>query len=703
MKKFTLLFIVGIFFLTPSFAKASFVDDFVKWLVPSDLQPHEVIPATQRGAEGVFITPNPVVVSGDTVQTFYVPSLTGRSFAILNNGPLDLFLNKSTLLSYSATPAVSPGDLPASFALNVGVERIIIIFNPSTTTNYYLSKDDLSITDGSNVAQASVFLSNTRVQTKLVDSGGGPSSLASFTFGFILNNATNKDIYVSRLINPLTFVSILPIDGAVTSVKFIDSITSPQAGDTESVFVIPAGTSRELEVTGIIDNKKGTAGKKAISLTEIHYANTATMSGAQTMVGTQLRGLGGSLVLGTGELPKLPPASPLPVVTNAPQPTTVVPVQTITPGATVVPPQPTPSGTPVITKPSPTPTVEPTETPTATPSPTPSTGMTITSASTVVGPGIEDNKEVIGFPVTFSFSVKAEGKAVYMSKSPQVAFATAQTGFSSVLPTINNITAQPSIRTGDGGGYYLMPAGSTRTFQAFAVLKNDGITKAGTQTFAITQINYGTKSTLLSETSTTENVSKLKASVKLYPPTTKPTPTVSPTPSPTPTPNPSGTPDPDATPLSTSPIALCYAVPTSPETGETVFWQAMQSGATGTITYTWSGTDGLTGTNALISKKYIANGRKDATVKVSSSDGQSVTTSCYVNVTLAPSPTPTPTESPRPSGTPTPTPTATPTMTPTSSPSPISSDMTMVGEHGKRGLVAAAFYSLGEFLDSLIR
>lgn len=134
---------MGVFLASPLTSHASIFTDFANWLVPSELKPTPtpVVVATQKGAGGVLITPDPVVVSGDTTDTYLISALGKRKFTIDNNGTIDLFLNKSGELYYSATPNLAPGDVPASIALNVGSERIITIANPSPRVNYYLSKN----------------------------------------------------------------------------------------------------------------------------------------------------------------------------------------------------------------------------------------------------------------------------------------------------------------------------------------------------------------------------------------------------------------------------------------------------------------------------------------------------------------------------------------------------------------------------------
>jgi hypothetical protein len=683
----------------PNRASASYITDFVSWLVPDELKPQATTPKTTRGTGGVYITPDPTVLTGDTPLTFYLPSLTKRSFTILNDGKIDLFLNKSNLLRYSASPEIVPGDIPSSLALNVGVERTIAISNQSTTTNYFLSRSDLSVTTADSVLEPIVFVSDTRGVAHTVDVGTS-TSLASFSFAFTLSNATNNDAYVSRTINPQNFLSFTSVPGAVTSVKFIDSNIKSQAGDSDIAYVIPAGTSRSFEITGIIDNTLGTPGQKFLSVTSIEYSYYKNLSQVLYIDNaTQIRGLTASVKLGAGALPQAT-VNGNPIQSSSqnqnqnqsqsssssPTPT-VLPTLTPSPTPTVVPTpitaSPTPSPVPSST-PSPTPTVSPTPTATVVP------GLSVMNASTLVGPAIIDESgQIVGYPVTFTFGVSSHSKSIYFSKVPETSLVTAQTGFGSASPTINNITASPSVRSGDGGSYYIIPANTSRTFQAFGVLRNDGVTKAGTQTFQITKMNYGFKSSFLGEVSTTEKVASLKASVKLAPPVTKPSPTPSPTPTVPPESTPTATPNPTSTATPNEQlIAICYSTQNNPQVGDLVSWQVMQSGGGDSVTYKWVGTDGLSGTNSQTTKTYTTTGRKDALVTITSG-GQTTSAACYVNVSAV-------------SASPTPSPTPTSAATGTPSPTPIQTGKVSVRVTNKN-LVAGVLYSIGEMLDSFFK
>ncbi len=90
------------------------------------------------------------------------------------------------------------------------------------------------------------------------------------------------------------------------------------------------------------------------------------------------------------------------------------------------------------------------------------------------------------------------------------------------------------------------------------------------------------------------------------------------------------TPPPPPAPLQGS----CSAETTAAaQVGDTVTWSATGvTGGNGNYTYSWSGTDSLSGTESLISKAYSTSGTKHATLVITS-DGQSIARNCstYVN------------------------------------------------------------------------
>jgi peptidoglycan hydrolase-like protein with peptidoglycan-binding domain len=77
----------------------------------------------------------------------------------------------------------------------------------------------------------------------------------------------------------------------------------------------------------------------------------------------------------------------------------------------------------------------------------------------------------------------------------------------------------------------------------------------------------------------------------------------------------------------------CSASPASIVEGQTATWTASVSGGSGPFTYSWSGTNNLSGTASSVTKKYNSDGTKNATVKV---DG--VSFDCSPSLTVLPDP-----------------------------------------------------------------
>jgi hypothetical protein len=77
--------------------------------------------------------------------------------------------------------------------------------------------------------------------------------------------------------------------------------------------------------------------------------------------------------------------------------------------------------------------------------------------------------------------------------------------------------------------------------------------------------------------------------------------------------------------------ANCYANPQATYPGSQVTWFATASGGNGYYTYSWAGTDGISGTASSLNTTYYSVGTKIASITVTS-NGQSITKACSVNV-----------------------------------------------------------------------
>lgn len=96
-----------------------------------------------------------------------------------------------------------------------------------------------------------------------------------------------------------------------------------------------------------------------------------------------------------------------------------------------------------------------------------------------------------------------------------------------------------------------------------------------------------------------------------------------------PQPQPQPQPQPAPQPLSVS----CYATPSSINAGNTTTWYTSVYGGTGSYSYSWSGTDGLSGGASSVSRTYYNPGTKSASVTVTSGN-QTVSRSCSNSVSV---------------------------------------------------------------------
>jgi hypothetical protein len=78
----------------------------------------------------------------------------------------------------------------------------------------------------------------------------------------------------------------------------------------------------------------------------------------------------------------------------------------------------------------------------------------------------------------------------------------------------------------------------------------------------------------------------------------------------------------------------CYADPSTVRVNQPVTWRAEVTGGVGSYTYTWTGSDGLGGTDSTAIKYYSSTGDKSAIVSVKSADGKTATRACSTSVTV---------------------------------------------------------------------
>jgi len=80
-------------------------------------------------------------------------------------------------------------------------------------------------------------------------------------------------------------------------------------------------------------------------------------------------------------------------------------------------------------------------------------------------------------------------------------------------------------------------------------------------------------------------------------------------------------------------VAACFANRTTASIGTPITWAVEVTGGAGQYTYSWSGSDGLTGSGASATQTYDSTGLKDATVLISSG-GQTVSQACGDSVSI---------------------------------------------------------------------
>ncbi|MEN9524530.1 MAG: hypothetical protein RL536_599 [Candidatus Parcubacteria bacterium] len=78
----------------------------------------------------------------------------------------------------------------------------------------------------------------------------------------------------------------------------------------------------------------------------------------------------------------------------------------------------------------------------------------------------------------------------------------------------------------------------------------------------------------------------------------------------------------------------CYVDPTTARTNQPVTWKSEVTGGVAPYTYTWTGTNGLSGSNSTVTKYYDTAGEKNAILNVKSADGRTSTSACTTALTV---------------------------------------------------------------------
>lgn len=78
----------------------------------------------------------------------------------------------------------------------------------------------------------------------------------------------------------------------------------------------------------------------------------------------------------------------------------------------------------------------------------------------------------------------------------------------------------------------------------------------------------------------------------------------------------------------------CFVDPTNAKVNQPINWTAEVTGGIAPYTYSWTGSDGLTGTQSSVIKYYNTVGSKSAIVSVTSADGKTGTKACSNAITI---------------------------------------------------------------------
>ncbi|MEI8328325.1 MAG: hypothetical protein WCG02_04305 [Candidatus Taylorbacteria bacterium] len=79
----------------------------------------------------------------------------------------------------------------------------------------------------------------------------------------------------------------------------------------------------------------------------------------------------------------------------------------------------------------------------------------------------------------------------------------------------------------------------------------------------------------------------------------------------------------------------CYVDPSNAKVNQPVTWSVEVTGGMAPYTYTWSGTDNLTGSESSVIKYYSTTGSKSAIVSVTSADGRTGSRACSNTLTVS--------------------------------------------------------------------
>lgn len=123
--------------------------------------------------------------------------------------------------------------------------------------------------------------------------------------------------------------------------------------------------------------------------------------------------------------------------------------------------------------------------------------------------------QVVTYPVTIGFTITAGNSTIYVAAAPSEALATSSTITGAASSSLTVVTTNPSTLSGDASAYYVVPAGSSRTFTYNGTLKS--LFGDGTKTFQVTGVYFGTNTTNYGRTSSGSLINYNLGTLKVTP------------------------------------------------------------------------------------------------------------------------------------------------------------------------------------------
>lgn len=127
-------------------------------------------------------------------------------------------------------------------------------------------------------------------------------------------------------------------------------------------------------------------------------------------------------------------------------------------------------------------------------------GVQVSNATATLGnPTVGTNGVISSYPVSFSYTLTAGNQPIYESDNFVSALRFISSGLAG-YPPLTNVVANPNFLAGDNNvptieGYYIIPAGTSRTFTWSGLISSSIATSNGTQSLGVSGIYYGTTPT----------------------------------------------------------------------------------------------------------------------------------------------------------------------------------------------------------------